>query len=467
MKIYKQEELCSLSPHSSRLRIITMMVRRRLQLFSRDKTDLWVTLGQAPVMVGAFFIVFQVIVGGSMTESFQPLISYPAPSIIIFLVTISAIWFGTAKAITEIPGDVRYFTQEKLSFLTDTDYIISRFISLVLISWAQMLIFVVSFHLLFIVIPSLIFPWKAGIIAENGQAVSFYNALMVPMFLELIVLMGLIVMASVVLGMLVSTFMQSRAAANAILPFYLIVHILFGGSPIQTVQSMIPTSYSISQIILSRWGFEAVMLLFERELVRNTPRGRADDGFRNNANLKFSELFRSQGGVRIFLTQLKQTGHVALASDPATQEFWLQAVDETQEIMQAHGNTLSYHEHTYINNLKSEQDSEPSTPSPKKFVVDVMPEFLRLYGNILEKIVLKVDDGLSLDFKEQKLWQEMVHAKPKIIIFRPPHEVTTWWVITMFTLLGLVALWAVFKIKSFLSRSPLTRRTTITSKPGR
>jgi hypothetical protein len=89
-------------------------------------------------------------------------------------------------------------------------------------------------------------------------------------------LLWLIAIASIAVAMFVSTFIRTRSAAKAILPFVLIIQILLGGSIIKQVISMTPVVHAIANFMVSRWSFEAAALLFEKKLSLSMPRHQRD-----------------------------------------------------------------------------------------------------------------------------------------------------------------------------------------------
>src|SRR5262249_5607445 len=150
--------------------------QRRLMAFWRDKTEVWTTLGQAPVIASGFFFVFQAIITVEGESSFaQPLRSYASPSTIIFLGVLSVIWFGSSKSIVEIPGSLTYYHQERLSFLNDLDFIVSRWAALVVITMGQVLLFGVTYYLFFMAIPAWTAPHATGLVTEAHQGVTLWQ----------------------------------------------------------------------------------------------------------------------------------------------------------------------------------------------------------------------------------------------------------------------------------------------------
>ena len=260
---------------SSRSKLIRKLVQRRLLSFYRDKTDLSITFLQAPVLAIAFFFVFQTVITFGAGEIFQPLRNYltsDTVSIVVFLVVLTAVWFGTSKALVEIPSSMILYQQERLSFLSSFDFILSVFIALSIIVFGQVILFSITFHLIFVVLPAWINPYETGLVIAKSESISFFSALMPGLFIKFVILMWLTALASIAVSMFISTFFKTRSAANAVLPFLLIIQILLGGSIIKPVIGMSPMVHVIADFMVSRWGFEAAALLFEKELNTSMPR---------------------------------------------------------------------------------------------------------------------------------------------------------------------------------------------------
>lgn len=260
--------------YSSRLHCIRKLVQRRLLIFYRDKTDFYITFGQAPALVAAFFFVFNEIITVDNHSFFIPLRNYlngDTVSLIVFLAVLTSVWFGTSKAILEIPNSKNLYQQERLSFLKNSDYLLSIFISLSLITFVQVFLFVVGFYLLFILIPAYIDPLATGLIISERETISFFDPIMPLFLIKFIVLMWFISVASVALAMFISVFIATPSAASAILPFVLIVQILMSGSAIKPIIEMNSGVRLASSFMISRWGFESVLLLFEQNLNFDMP----------------------------------------------------------------------------------------------------------------------------------------------------------------------------------------------------
>lgn len=231
------------STPTSHIKCIAILSKRNLLRFCRDKMDLSITFGQAPILAIAFFLVFQEIVTVGNSKFFQPLREYlsgDTVAIIIFLAVLTAIWFGTSKAITEIPRNRVLYQQEHLSFLNDFDFIASNFICLAIIVFGQVFLFSISFHLLFVTIPAIIDPVNTGLVPSEKtrfvcitENIDSPSVLMPLLFIKLTLLMWLVGLASIAVATLISVFAKTPSAANSILPFVLIIQILLGGSVIK------------------------------------------------------------------------------------------------------------------------------------------------------------------------------------------------------------------------------------------
>ena len=138
--------------------------------------------------------------------------------------------------------------------MNNPGYIVSRFVALSLITLGQVFLFGIIFHLVFVVMPNFIFETEMPVVS------------MIVLFVKFILILWLVSTASVATAMFISFFIKSASAANAILPFLVILQILFGGSRIQPLMIMDETVYRTSQVMTSRWGFEASALLFEFNL---------------------------------------------------------------------------------------------------------------------------------------------------------------------------------------------------------
>ena len=464
----------------SRTNQLVKLVQRRLLTFYRDKRDLSITFGQAPILAIAFFFVFQNIVTalGKVDSWFQPLREYlttDTVSIIMFLAVLTAIWFGSSKAIVEIPRSKILYQQERLSFLDNFNYIISIFITLSIIVLGQILLFSITFYSLFVFLPAWFQPYGTGLVVNSSESVSFLTALMPMLLLKFMLLMWLIAVASIAVAMFISMFTSSQAAANAILSFLLIIQILFAGSVIKPVINMTPAVQTFSNIIVSRWGFEATVLLFERDLNMSMPRRDNDNTF---ATFHFTKGL-NKANAKYYLLQMKDKDLEYLINNPSTAKTLSSAVEEAasglsmkSDFSESEKDKLSKAELDYINKLqKVEFNLKELTNEimPERLSKDTLKQFYSLHSKDITNIISTIDAGRLLTEQESTFWNEIISVDPNLNIFRRSNvtivDVETEtdkniklvintqiiWLILLFLTFGILILgWIYFRIKDSL-----------------
>ncbi|MDM8564552.1 ABC transporter permease [Candidatus Halobeggiatoa sp. HSG11] len=397
------------------------LIYQRLQTFYRNKMDLAITFGQAPLLGIAFFFLFQYIVTIGEVSFFPPLREYLTPntaSIIIFLAVLTSVWFGSSKAIVEIQADKILHQQEYLSFLNNFNYLLSIFISLSIIVFIQVLLFAITFHSLFIFLPAWFQPYDTGLLTEvyKFESVTLLTAFMPKLFIQFMLLLWLTAIAAIAVAMFVSMFMPSRSAANTILPYILIVQILFAGSIISPVIYMTPTIQTVANLTVSRWGFEAALLLFERDLNILMPRYANDDT--NFAPFSFNYGLRKLD-TRGYVAQVAVKNVKILNNNPETAKIWRDSLQEASEKLKYLSEDISEVENQYINKLGAVQwdiEKLAELTIPPRLLEDAKKQFHYKYSHFLETLISKVDEGKILT--EYSIWQDMVRADPNLKLFR-------------------------------------------------
>ena len=400
------------------LKQILYLTFRRLLAFYRDKTDVKVTFGQAPLMALAFFFVFQEIIQPGATELnlFQHLRKYTAgPDIIIFLAVLAAVWFGSSKAIAEIPKAQVFYHQERLSFLNNTAFIISRFFALSVITLGQILLFAVTFHIVFVTVPNFLFSSGSG------------GRLMHVLLMKFSFLLWLVSVASVATAMCISFFIKSPSAANAILPFLLILQILLGGSRIQPIAIMNKGAYFASHFMVSRWGFEASALLFESNL--NTP----GKGEFINSDMKPGAATALKKVEKLTFEQLQKTQNEGIK-------------DIVREVVEyiAENDIVDENEKSYISKLKQNIEGI-SIPPTSKLSKEIVNQFNDVFlGNRARAVaeLKKISEKHDI-----QLWEWLLDVYPRLKLFRPAHTVTTWMMLSVITILSIMILGVCFRLR--------------------
>ena len=411
---------------------IIKLTQRRLLSFFRDKMDLSVTYGQTILMALSFFFVFKTITDSDL---FIPLQDYRTPHVIIFLASLAAVWFGFSKSIEEIPASKIFYNQDRLSFLKNFDFVISRFISLAIITLGQVFIFSLFFHLFFSALPAFIY--------EPSSFNSFFDRLMLGLFLKFTLLLWFISIASIATAMFVSSFIKSAAAAKAVLPFLLIIQILFAGS-IQPFPEMTKPVYHSSQAMVSRWGYEAAVLLFEKELLK-------DQSERNiiiKSEMKFSsnQLFKDKIDEMSLETIDNLRFFEAILSDSIKK-----VTDDCLLVP-----TLFKKELIFLKRLKEKDykiEDYDCIPHTIECLIKKDLNYRDEDGNdeppmdkLLDNIKKNIDIGKKLDANEKELWNWMKTIHPRVAIFRPIHFETTLIYLLILTFALMVGVFIAIKI---------------------
>ncbi len=152
----------------------------------------------------------------------------------IFLLVVSAVWFGTSNAAREIVSERAIYLRERMVNLGLFNYVASKYILLAFFCVMQctMLLAIVFFGLKF----------PGGL----------------PVFGQMLASLVATALVAVALGLLLSTAVTSSEAAMALTPIALIPQVVLGGLlvPITSVPKLTFLFYAIP----ARWGFEAAIV---------------------------------------------------------------------------------------------------------------------------------------------------------------------------------------------------------------
>jgi len=375
---------------------IFYLIYRRLLVFTRDKVDVIITFGQTPLMALAFFLVFQkIVIQGSTPELFQYIRTYNAPDVIVFLAVLSSVWFGFSKAIIEIPKQMIFYKQESLSFLSDTQFIISHYVALSIICLFQVIIFSVSFNTLFVFIPNVI-------------AKEFSIQMFLSIFFKSTLLFWLISLTSISTAMFISFYTKSISAANAIFPFIIILQILFGGSLIQPLTKMNDSIYNISNVMVSRWGYEATCLLYEDML----PKQSKDKNIISD-KLKYVGTDQYEVYYENLRLLQKETNEIIKR---VLQESLQDAVDTYYSV------SNDQDEQAFISKLQKTNFQLDKINLPDNFEqFQFYTHTVSIIKNEMEDLVLNnysYKPASIMTPKELQLWEWMIMKYPKVKLFR-------------------------------------------------
>ena len=193
------------------------LTRRYLEVLTRDKFNLLILFGQAPIIAFLTYLV----VGAKAPRDFP-----------YFVMALVAIWFGTSIASREIIRERAVYTRERMVNLRLLPYVGSKLFVLAII---------VSLQCLFLY-GSLKFFHYTGMMAVPGWAIP-----------QLVIVL-ITAMVGIALGLFVSAMVKTSEMATSMVPLILIPQILFCG----LVGVPENTARVISTVIPATWAFDGI-----------------------------------------------------------------------------------------------------------------------------------------------------------------------------------------------------------------
>jgi ABC-type multidrug transport system ATPase subunit/pSer/pThr/pTyr-binding forkhead associated (FHA) protein len=168
------------------------LTRRYLEVLSRDKFNLLILFGQAPIIAFLTYLV----VGAKLPRDFP-----------YFMLGLVSIWFGTSVASREIIRERAVYTRERMVNLRLLPYVGSKLFVLALIVSSQC-------ALLFVTVK---FMHYTGLMSLPGWALPQFAVMMAT------------AMVGIALGLLVSAMVKTSEMATSLVPLILIPQIIFSG----------------------------------------------------------------------------------------------------------------------------------------------------------------------------------------------------------------------------------------------
>jgi ABC transport system ATP-binding/permease protein len=193
------------------------LTRRYLEVLSRDKFNLLILLGQAPIIAFMTYLV----VGSKAPRDFP-----------YFMLALVSIWFGTSVASREIIRERAVYARERMVNLRLLPYVSSKIFVLALI---------VSFQCL-LLFGSLKFMHYVGIMNLPGWAIPQVTIIMMT------------AMVGLALGLFVSAIVRTSEMATSLVPLILIPQILFSG----LVGVPQGTAKVIGTLLPATWAFDGL-----------------------------------------------------------------------------------------------------------------------------------------------------------------------------------------------------------------
>ncbi|QED27888.1 FHA domain-containing protein [Microvenator marinus] len=200
------------------------LCRRYLAVKVKDRLGMFILLVQAPIIAILLNMVFVAEVEGVMSRlQFTPYA--------LFLLVISAIWFGCSNAAREIVGEQAIYRRERMVNLSVLAYVLSKFTVLGLLCLFQC----------------------ATLLLLTYFALDFWG--------NPIYHLGLLWCAAMVgvgMGLFLSAIVRTTEAAMALVPLLLIPQVILGGA-IMPVAEMNLATKVLAHSTVSRWAFEGFL----------------------------------------------------------------------------------------------------------------------------------------------------------------------------------------------------------------
>lgn len=202
------------------------LVRRALAIKAKDTWNTLILLAQAPIVA-----VLVVVVFGSQLRRQMSLEAANAVAVTVFLLGLSALWFGCSNAVREIVGEWAIYHRERMVNLRIPSYVASKFSVLGALC---------------------LFQCTALLIIVNGGCGlrGSFPGLLFLLFLASLVGVGL--------GLTLSAVARTSEVAIALLPLVLLPMVILGGI-MAKLEDMPPAVRVCANLMASRWAFEGMV----------------------------------------------------------------------------------------------------------------------------------------------------------------------------------------------------------------
>jgi ABC transport system ATP-binding/permease protein len=206
--------------------------RRCLSIVAKDSWNTALLLVQAPIIAMLIALVFGQEASGDDSVQDWPTVA-KATSTTLFLLALSAIWFGCSNAARQIVAEWAIYRRERMVNLRVPAYVASKFTVLGFLCVFQCAVLLAIVHL------------GSGL---HGSWLAMYGVLL------------LAALVGVGLGLMISAVARSSEMAIASLPIVILPMVILGGV-LHPIEKMGTATLALCQTMPSRWAFESLLLL--------------------------------------------------------------------------------------------------------------------------------------------------------------------------------------------------------------
>jgi ABC-type multidrug transport system ATPase subunit len=208
------------------------LVRRSLSIKIADRWNTAILLAQAPVVALAVVLVFGGEASRKITvETWQQVNS--ATGVTVFLLGLSALWFGCSNSVREIVGEWAIYQRERMVNLRIPAYVFSK-----------------------LAVSALLCLIQCAVLIGAARWGSSLRAPLVSSFLVML----LVACTGIGIGLIMSAVARTSEVAIAMLPLTLIPMVIFGGILLPVYKMKSAPIKALAYAMPSRSGFEAMML---------------------------------------------------------------------------------------------------------------------------------------------------------------------------------------------------------------
>ncbi len=201
----------------------SVLTRRYVKLFQRDRRNLIILLAQVPLLALAIVGLYKVDVFAAGTDAGNAVT-------VLFLVVTMTIWFGSIDGAREIIKEKSVYVREAAVGVRTGAYLLSKaavLFSLAAVQTIVMAAIVFFFHRL-----------------HEGSGT----------YLTIIGLLILTCFASVSMGLLMSAAVRTQDQATSFIPLVLVPQLFFGGS-IVAIATMSSPLQALSNAVVAKWAY--------------------------------------------------------------------------------------------------------------------------------------------------------------------------------------------------------------------
>ena len=206
---------------------LRVLVSRYLKLFTRDRRNLLLLLGQPPILAIFGVILFEAGIfddpGGSPGDAIN----------MLFLMTITVIWLGAIDAAPEVVKERSVMERESAIGTRLTAYVSSKLIVLFGLAALQTLLYA-----------GVLFAFRP-LDASAHEYATVIGLLVVTSF------------AAVGMGLLVSSLVTTQDQAVSLIPLAVIPQLLFGGA-IVPLERMAGLATAIADVVFAQWALAGI-----------------------------------------------------------------------------------------------------------------------------------------------------------------------------------------------------------------